>query len=82
MTLKAKIDAHKKSFLAKAPPEAVDQMQQATEDLQQSGILGRTVQVGALAPDFQLANTVGTEVALNDLLDKGPVVLSFYRGRW
>jgi hypothetical protein len=82
MTLKAKIDDYKKAFLAKAPPEAVALMQRATEDLQQSGILARAVQVGALAPDFALANTEGREVTLNDFLDKGPLVISFYRGRW
>jgi hypothetical protein len=82
MTLKAKLDAHKKEFLAKAPPEAAAAMQRATLDLQNSGILGRAIQVGALAPDFQLTNTEGTEIALGDLLDQGPLVLSFYRGRW
>ncbi len=82
MTLKAKIEAYKKEFLAKAPPEAVALMQRATEDLQNSGIIGRAVQVGALAPDFQLENTAATEIALADFLDQGPLVLSFYRGRW
>jgi hypothetical protein len=82
MTLKAKIDAYKKEFLAKAPPEAVAQMQRATEDLLNSGIVGRAVQVGAPAPDFQLVNTDGTAMALSDLLDKDALVLSFYRGRW
>ncbi|MDJ0810213.1 MAG: redoxin domain-containing protein [Desulfobacterales bacterium] len=82
MTLKAKIDAYKKEFLAKAPPEAAALMQRATDDLQNSGILGRAVQVGALAPDFQLTNTDDAEIALGDLLDKGALVLSFYRGRW
>ena len=82
MSLKAKFDAHKKEMAAKAPPEALAAMQQATEDLQNSGIVGRAIQVGALAPDFQLANTEGAEVALGDLLDQGPLVLSFYRGRW
>ncbi len=82
MTLKAKIEAYKKDFIAKVPPEAVAQTQRATEDLQNSGIIGRAVQVGALAPDFQLENTEGSETALGDLLDKGPLVLSFYRGRW
>ena len=82
MTLKTKIEEYKKAFLAKAPPEAVAQMQRATDDLQNSGILARAVQVGALAPDFELANTEGREVALSDLLDQGPLVLSFYRGRW
>ena len=82
MTLKAKIDDYKKAFLAKAPPEAVALMQRATEDLQNSGILARAVQVGTLAPDFELANTEDRDVALSDLLDQGPLVLSFYRGRW
>jgi hypothetical protein len=82
MTLKAKLDAHKKEFLAKAPPEVAATMQRAREDLQNSGILGRAIQVGALAPDFQLENTEGAEIALGDLLDQGPLVLSFYRGRW
>jgi hypothetical protein len=82
MTLQAKLEAHKKEFLANAPPEAVAAMQRATEDLQHSGILGRAVQVGALAPDFKLANTDGADVAMGDLLDQGHLVLSFYRGRW
>ena len=82
MTLKAKIDAYKKEFVAKAPPEALAVMQRATEDLQHSGILDRAVQVGAPAPDFKLANTEGADVALAALQDRGPLVLSFYRGRW
>ena len=82
MTLKAKIDAFKKDFVAKAPPEALALMQRATEDLQHSGILDRAVQVGAPAPDFQLANTEGVDVALEALRGRGPMVLSFYRGRW
>lgn len=82
MTLKAKIDAYKKEFIAKAPPEALAVMQGATEDLQHSGILDRAVQVGAPAPDFKLANTEGADVALAALQDRGPLVLSFYRGRW
>jgi hypothetical protein len=82
MTLKAKLEAHKKEFVAKAPPEAKTLMQRATEDLQNSGIIGRAVQVGTLAPDFQLVNTEDTDIALGDLLDRGHLVLSFYRGRW
>ncbi|MGD8242913.1 MAG: redoxin domain-containing protein, partial [Desulfobacterales bacterium] len=57
-------------------------IQRATEDLQHSGILDRAVQVGAPAPDFKLANTEGADVALAALQDRGPLVLSFYRGRW
>lgn len=82
MTLKEKIDAYKEGFKAKAPQEAQDLMLRATEDLKNSPQMLNTVKVGDMAPDFTLKNTAGNDVALADLLDHGPVVLSFYRGRW
>ena len=39
MGLQNKLDEYKKSFLEKAPPEAVGVIQRATEDLKNSGIL-------------------------------------------
>lgn len=82
MRLQEKLDAYKKDFVAKVPPDALAVMQQATRDLNESGILAKAVKVGDLAPDFELRDTEGATVALGDLLDKGPLVLSFYRGRW
>jgi peroxiredoxin len=38
--------------------------------------------VGVHAPDFTLANAVGDPVRLSELLESGPVVLTFYRGEW
>lgn len=38
--------------------------------------------VGETAPDFTLPNAIGNDVALQDLLTKGNVVLTFYRGAW
>ncbi|MBI1213287.1 MAG: redoxin domain-containing protein [Alphaproteobacteria bacterium] len=37
---------------------------------------------GDKLPDFMLANAEGKFVRSEDLLAKGPVILSFYRGRW
>ncbi|WP_338363678.1 peroxiredoxin-like family protein [uncultured Pseudoalteromonas sp.] len=34
------------------------------------------------APNFELPNQHGQSVQLNDLLAKGPVVITFYRGSW
>ena len=82
MGLQEKLHAHKKDFITKVPPDALATMQQATHDLNASGILAKAVKVGDLAPDFELLDTEGAAVALGDLLDKGPLVLSFYRGRW
>ena len=82
MTLKEKIDAYKEGFKAKAPQAAQEIMHRATQDLQNSPQMLQTIKVGDMAPDFTLMNTDGTEVALSSLLDRGPVVLGFYRGRW
>jgi peroxiredoxin len=38
--------------------------------------------VGDRAPNFELSSDRGGTVELNDLLDDGPVVLTFYRGEW
>jgi len=38
--------------------------------------------IGDKAPDFSLVNAVGETVRLNDFLQKGKVVLTFYRGTW
>ena len=82
MKLQEKLDAYKKDFLTEVPPDALSIMQQATSDLNGSGILAKAIKVGDLAPDFELNNTESDAVALGDLLDKGPLILSFYRGRW
>lgn len=41
-----------------------------------------TIGVGSKAPDFTLSNANGQSVTLSELLEEGPVVLSFYRGGW
>src|SRR3954451_15586579 len=40
------------------------------------------LRVGDTAPGFRLPDARGGEVALDDLLADGPVVLVFYRGAW
>ena len=82
MSLQEKLDAYKQDFLKKVPPAAYEIMRRATADLQNSGILDRAVKVGDPAPDFTLNNQNGQPVALRDQTAIGPVVLSFYRGRW
>src|SRR5262249_25998080 len=57
-------------------------MHRATEDLRRSGILDRIVKVGAKMPAFKLANHDGGQVASDELLRSGPLVLSFFRGSW
>jgi len=80
--LQEKMDAYKKEMQARAPREALDIMHQATETLRQSGILKSVVKPGDPAPSFRLENTSGDVISMGDLLSKGPLVVSFYRGKW
>ena len=54
----------------------------AISDLVARGLSASALKKGAVAPDFALPDTHGRLVALNTLLDLGPVVISFYRGGW
>ncbi|EDM45108.1 Redoxin [unidentified eubacterium SCB49] len=40
------------------------------------------MKVGEKAPHFELPNPKGKLISLPSLLDKGPVVITFYRGSW
>ena len=82
MKLQEKLDQYRKSFLEKAPQDVVAIMHRATRDLADSGIVEKAVKVGDCAPDFTLENTAGEKVGLSGLLLKGPMVLTFYRGKW
>jgi len=82
MKLQEKLDALRRDFEKQVPPEALELMHRATDDLRNSGRMDRAVKVGDKAPDFTLRNTTGQEVSLSQLLSKGSVILGFYRGRW
>ena len=50
--------------------------------LASDGVTTVGLRVGEEAPDFDLPDATGKQVRLGDLLDRGPVVLSFQRGEW
>ena len=54
----------------------------ATAELKASGIEGRALKIGDRAPDFILFNQGQVEVSSKDLLQRGPMVVSFFRGHW
>lgn len=64
------------------PAAATAVMAAGTEALRNSGILDRIPGVGDRAPRFTRPSVGGRTVRLSTLLKTGPVVLSFFRGRW
>ena len=65
-----------------ASPERLQANAQTISDLVANGLSALALREGDVAPDFSLPDTRGHMVALKTLLDRGPVVISFYRGGW
>ena len=82
MALQEKLDAMREMAKTRIPLEARAVMERSVADLRASGVMSRIGNVGQPAPDFTLPNADGRPVSLKELLTRGPVVLSFYRGRW
>ena len=82
MSLQDKLDEYKAQFEPSLPPEALAIMHRATDDLRHSGIVERVLQIADHAPEFALPNAQGQIVSSAQLLAKGPLVVSFYRGVW
>ena len=74
-------DLHENRF-GNLPDDIRTIMERGDRDLAASGIAGQALGVGAQAPRFTLPSATGAQVALDDLLAAGPVVLTFYRGAW
>lgn len=82
MTLQDQLDAFKEKFKTMAPEGAFEAFGRSTQELIDSGQADRALKAGDNVPDFVLTDSDRNEVALKDLLAKGPVVLTFYRGVW
>jgi peroxiredoxin len=87
MSLQTKLDAFKADFEAGKPPynvprSVIETMHRATAELIESGAAQRARKAGDVAPSFSLRDPEGNVVNSADLLKRGPLVLSFYRGVW
>lgn len=82
MSLKAQIDAFNVQKEANLPAHVLALMNTTNEELIAQQIRNNALQVGDKIENFILANHLGKNIELADLLDKGPVVVSFYRGAW
>ena len=87
MSLQAKLDAFKADFQAgkppyNVPPAVIETMHRATAELIAVGAAGRALKAGDHAPAFTLNDPDGKPIASADLLARGPLVVTFYRGVW
>ena len=82
MSLQDRLDAYKAQPKPNAPPELGAVSLRTINALVASGQVERALKAGDRAPSFNLPDQDGAMVSSADLLAKGPVVLSFYRGVW
>ncbi|POR50797.1 peroxiredoxin-like family protein [Bosea psychrotolerans] len=87
MSLQAELDAFKADFEAgkapySVPRSVIETMHRATTELIASGAVQGTLKAGDKAPVFTLNDSDGKAVSSAELLARGPLVLSFYRGVW
>ncbi len=80
--LQERLETIRKGFEKQAPPQALEIMHRATRDL--ADVLARDpgLGVGDAAPAFRLPDQDGNGVDSADLLAKGPLVVTLFRGHW
>lgn len=80
--LDALLEVRRKASDAKSSDEKKKIYAEGIEDVKNSGILDKALNVGDKAPNFTLKNALNKPVSLYDELKNGPVVLTWYRGGW
>jgi peroxiredoxin len=82
MSLKAQLDACRRAFEANTPPSVVAALESSVAQLGQTGLARQALKAGEVAPMFRLRSSNGDFVSLSEVLDRGPAVISFFRGGW
>ena len=82
MSLESKLAAIREGAVKRIPEDKRKAMGAATQALRESGIMNGVARVGNSLPAFTLANRNGESVNSAELLARGPLVLTVFRGSW
>ena len=82
LTLQQQLDQITAKTRALVQPERLARTEENIAELLASGLESHALPIGSTAPDFSLPGANGKPIRLDDLLALGPVVLTFFRGRW
>lgn len=63
-------------------PQVLETLVKGVDDLKAKKIENNALEIGDKMPSFILPNVSGNEISSDKLLEKGPIVISFYRGGW
>lgn len=82
MSLNEKLRGIYEGFIKNAPEEVKAAFDRGAQELAESKLKERALKVGEKMPSFELKNAVGKSIKSHELLKRGPLVISFYRGSW
>jgi peroxiredoxin len=67
---------------SESSPEDAAAAAQTQEAIRQAGVAEKALRQGAKLPEFSLPDASGKVFRSSDMLTRGPVIISFYRGGW
>jgi peroxiredoxin len=82
MNLKEEINKLKEQNLKKMPKEVVELFLADVKKQLDNGVTDNALKIGDHIPEFEIPNAVGETISSKELLSKGPLIISFYRGAW
>ncbi|MEQ8817371.1 MAG: peroxiredoxin-like family protein [Thalassobaculum sp.] len=82
MSFQDELAGIKRMSVEKRGAEVIAAYEKGIDELRADGIAGRALAVGDSMPGFALPNADGATVRSADLLGRGPLVVTFYRGGW
>ena len=80
--VRKELDEFREKVSKQASPDRLRAYEQGIDEVRKSGVTDKALKVGDRAPDFELLNAAGKKVKLSELTERGPVVLTWYRGGW
>ncbi|VAX00051.1 AhpC/Tsa family protein GSU0066 [hydrothermal vent metagenome] len=82
MTLRQQTQQLTEQFISSQAEQTQQDIMESFEQLMSSDTAQNALKIGDDAIDFTLPNAAGEQKKLSNMLQQGPIVLSFYRGGW
>jgi peroxiredoxin len=82
MSLADRLEQAKREWRSRLTPELADALEALVKHLETSQITAASLKADDPMPDFELPNSDGRVISSRELLKRGPLVVSYFRGDW
>lgn len=82
MSMEEELEEQRRRAHARRSPEERKARADAVTEVADAKVAQRAAGIGEAVPEFRLPSVTGTVVDSRELLSRGPLVISFYRGGW